>query len=169
MGMVGVGSDSAASKGPPMSLAQEWAARRAEAVRKAQKLREDRAEDAFGGRKGGVGHRFLEELAAVEKREDVPKRPYRKSQANGSCSAMAAASSGAMPGLRSGGLAGRCQPLSVPRKRRTSDPPPQERRHPAGTVGSEPARELQQLGFGVVGPIAAGAFSTILRARAPSG
>ena len=164
---VGIAVTAAPVTGPdPASRsaqAKDWAHKRAEAIAKAARLRAERLDKPFGM----VHIDFLDRLSEAELRDrdrsspsahprktPVPKSPLRrlKQLASGDKSSMSQRKKSAAEATYDGGK------MVLEQRRREAKP-----------SASDPARELAQHGYEVLGPIAAGAFSTILRARVVEG
>ena len=147
--------------------AKDWAQKRAEAIAKAARLRAERMEKPFGM----VHIDFLDRLSVAEQRDQgtpAPSAPPpRKTPLPARKSPLKR-----LKKLASGG-----RPSSPLKKKRAAEQAAkqaeqavlEQKRRETKPSASDPARELAQHGYETLGPIAAGAFSTILRARPPDG
>ena len=143
------------------TAAKAWAKNRADALEKAKQLRAKREEGDF------VAISFMDRLGAAERRDEAAAVSSRSLQS---------------------------QPVPARKKKRkvTSDPDRKTERRPPTTTDQlsrprrpsapqtvsrkeskpaarDPGRELVAIGYEVLGPIAAGAFSMVLHARSPAG
>ena len=164
--------------------AKDWAAKKREALEKAKRLREERENAAFGMQTGGGMYGdFLDRLHAAEKR-DQQQRLQQEQQATGSEGAEGKPKVRRKSPIRSAGIkikklvTSSGSHLASPLKRplsaaeqvslakATADKTvAEQKRRDAKPSAADPARELAQHGYEALGPIAAGAYSVILRAR----
>jgi len=160
--------------------AKDWAAKRAEAIAKAAKLREERENAAFG-----MTHKdFLDRLSEAETRdqesrrqkqqqreeagseEGAPKVKVRRKSPIKRLKKLVASNGQAMSTMKKKRSAALLATEQAAKARAAAEKAAHEqKRREAKPSASDPARELAQHGFEPLGPIAAGAFSTILRAR----
>ena len=159
--------------------AKDWAAKRAEAIAKAAKLRAERENNAFGTVHGD----FLDRLSAAEMRDQQQGQGQQQGQQQqpGPSTKVRRKSPIRSAGKRlkkiiSSG-AGPTSPLKKKRsltsaadkaaqaKAAADKAAREQRRREAKPSAADPARELALHGYEALGPIAAGSFSTILRAR----
>lgn len=169
-GEVNVSTNAASSAEPSKpqpSAAEAWARKRAAAIAKAAELRARRLENQLG--MGDVD--FLDRLCMAEKRDEqkatsgpappapskkaaMPKvltKPHTKPKEDGSSSSLPSA----RQQRRAAAAAAKLEAERAVHERRPS----------TKASACDPGRELAQHGYEPLGPIAAGAFSTILRAR----
>ena len=153
---------------PILTVAEAWAKKKREAVEKAARVRALRAENSLGG---GSGLDFLSRLGAAEQRDDERAGSTRVKLAQ-------------PPRAPSPMKPHTLSPARRPLKASSSKSSVSKRREAHATAkvalqqhlkakavaqgknaGSDPSRSLPALGYEVLNPIAAGAFSTILRCR----
>ena len=162
---------------PKLTPAEAWAKKRAEAMAKAAKLRADRLENTLGS---GVGPSvdFLDRLGAAEKRDDerssgvfgdrpprsntpppkkgkLPKMKVKVKKLAGSVSKHPESPNSPLQKKRAAAAAAKA----------AADKAHQAKRQESRASACDPGRDMLQYGYEPIGPIAAGAFSTILRAR----
>ena len=167
------GASTTASAAPPMTAAEAWAKKKAAALERAARLREARAENSLGGSKSLD---FLEQLAAAEQRDDALKcatpavwlptpetkpKPKPKPRV-------------ATPPTTPSAAAAKRKALTAEakqflQKQANAKAAAQRGGKKMSAAAADPSRSLPPLGYTVLGPIAAGAFSTILRCRAEAG
>ena len=139
-----------------LTAAEAWARKRADAIAKAQRLRAERLENTLGF----VHVDFLDRLGAAEKRDEernvskaTPTKPPPPKKAKHPSPTMSTKKKLKMsPSAKK----------ATPKKQST---PAVEKKQSTKPSACDPGREIAQHGYESLGPIAAGAFSTILRAR----
>lgn len=158
----------------PLTAAELWAKKRQDAIAKAAKLRAERQENTLG-----MGSdTFLDRLGAAEKRDEAKSSMQSSSGAFGDPpprSNTPPPKKMALPKVKIKKTLkiAATSPSSPLKKRRAAaaaakaekDNAHQAKRQESRASALDPGRDMQQYGFEPVGPIAAGAFSTILRAR----
>ena len=161
------------------TAAEAWAKKRQEAIAKAAKLRAERQENSLGFGSDA----FLDRLGAAEKRDEERSAQGCFGDPPPRASATPPPKKLALPKVKvkikksSSGSKGPKSPTSPFSKRRAAAAAAkaekekemaqglQAKRQESRASACDPGRDMLQYGFEPVGPIAAGAFSTILRAR----
>ena len=170
-------SGAASVQEPVLSAAAAWAKKKKEAIERAAALRAERLQNTLGM----VHVDFLDRVAAAESRDEErasnrnagtpaktrPAPPLRKAPTPISVKVGSSSSSKKKKG---GGVKSPTSPLKKKRAAAAAaklahDKAMQARRQSTKPAAIDPGRELVQHGYEPLGPIAAGAFSTILRAR----
>jgi len=143
----------------PLSVAEAWAKKRAEAMAKAAALRAAREANTLGNE---TTLNFLDRLGAAERR-DVEAAARKASPTP-------AKKKAATPKPKKKKKVAAPSPMQKRRaaadaKRLEAEQVMRDRKSATKASAFDPGRDLAQFGYEPLGPIAAGAFSTILRAK----
>lgn len=152
----------------PLSVAEAWAKKRAAAIAKAAELRASRLVNSLG-QESNVN--FLDRLGEAERRDEKvasARDAARKASPTPAKKAATPKSKKKKKKIAMG--SGPPSPLQKRRaaanaKRLEAERLMRERKQATKASAFDPGRDLAQYGYETLGPIAAGAFSTILRAK----